>query len=392
MRTKFFAEGAARKSIGEILDQTRGIGQGFNFLRIALSVAVIFVHSYQTAYGFGAKSNWLGTGPLGPPVAATLIMFFGLSGFLITGSALRTGSLRTFLSFRLLRLVPALFFETVISAFMLGLAFSSYSFSEYLHDRRFYMYFGNIIGWIHYTLPGVFSANPVPEIINRSLWTLHPELECYAMMSVLIASGLVKNRRLMTVAWVVTTVLLTVIDFFSSKFHLQGTFPGPVLVFYFLSGIVGYHWRHQIPASKWLFLGCCIISYILLKLPHTGFICAIPVIYIMMYVGITEFPKWSIIERGDYSYGMYLYGYPIQQMVVYLLPNHREWWIVFTISLVISYIVAAFSWHFVEKPTLKLKRAFGGKVMQNPAAVPPMLIAKILPSRIFERFRRRVRL
>jgi len=359
----------AGSSIGSILDRTRGIGQGFNFLRIALSLAVIFVHSYQTAYGFGIKSKWLSAGPLGPVVAATLIMFFALSGFLITGSAIRTGNLRTFVSFRLLRLVPALFVEIVLSAFFLGIAFTTMPWQQYFGSRQFYLYFGNIVGWIHYTLPGVFHDNPVPEIVNRSLWTLHPELECYAIMSILILTSFIKNRRLLTVGWAISVVSLTAIDFFTTKLHLQGNFPGPVLVFYFLSGIVGFHWRYRVPSSRGLFIAACVSAYLLLNLAHTGFICSIPIVYIMMYVGVTVFPKWSIIERGDYSYGMYLYGYPIQQMIVHLLPNYREWWVVFPLAVIVSYAVAALSWHIVEKPALKLKKLLGGKVMQAAAPV-----------------------
>lgn len=357
-------------SAGAVLDRTRGIGQGFNLLRMALSISVIFVHSFHSAYGMHERSMWLATGPLGPPVLCILILFFGLSGFLVTGSALRTSSLRTFIAFRGLRLLPALMVEVTLSALVLGPLLTTLPLGVYFHQKAFFTYFGNIVGWIHFHLPGVFETNPYPGVVNNSLWTLHPELECYGIMSVLIVTRAVKNKTIMSTLWVLVTLVMATLNLLKNRFEPSGTYGQEMLVYYFLTGIVTYHWRYWIPISGKLFAVAVLAMYLLFKLPHTSFIAVFPVMYIMVFLGLVNFPKWNLIERGDYSYGMYLYAYPVQQTLSYLFPAGREWWIIFPVTILITYGIAALSWHGVEKPFLRFKKALGGRVMQNPPPVP----------------------
>src|ERR1700753_361212 len=86
----------------QIMDEHGGAGPGFDMVRISLSLLVILLHSFHTAYGIPA-AEYLATGWSHPIWAATLPIFFGLSGFLVSGSALRSRSLRVFLTFRALR-------------------------------------------------------------------------------------------------------------------------------------------------------------------------------------------------------------------------------------------------------------------------------------------------
>src|SRR5215475_6624838 len=88
------------ESVGNILDRNKGVGPGFDFLRLFLSVSVVLDHCYQNFLGDEASTLLVR-----PTVYTILGVFFALSGFLVTGSALRTQSVGTFLSFRLLRLV-----------------------------------------------------------------------------------------------------------------------------------------------------------------------------------------------------------------------------------------------------------------------------------------------
>jgi peptidoglycan/LPS O-acetylase OafA/YrhL len=70
-----------------------------------------------------------------------------------------------------------------------------------------------------------------------------------------------------------------------------------------------------------------------------------------------KYPRSRILESGDYSYGVYLYGFPIQQTLVHLVPIFREWWpLLFVVGAPMTLAFAMFSWHFIEKPTLSLKR------------------------------------
>jgi peptidoglycan/LPS O-acetylase OafA/YrhL len=87
-----------------------------------------------------------------------------------------------------------------------------------------------------------------------------------------------------------------------------------------------------------------------------------------------KFPRTRLIESGDYSYGIYLYGFPIQQTLVHLFPIFREAWpLLFLVGAPLTLAFAAVSWHFIEKPTLSLKRLVSRRsgVAKRPA--PAML-------------------
>jgi peptidoglycan/LPS O-acetylase OafA/YrhL len=342
-------------SVAEVLDRNRGIGPGFDIWRVLLSVLVILLHSFHVSYG---KAPWLATGWSGPLWAAILPIFFGLSGFLVSGSAFRTGSLKIFLLFRGLRIVPALAVEVTLAALILGPLLTSFALGDYFTDPKFFTYFGNIVGWVHYELPGVFLDNPKPRIVNQNLWTLHPELASYALMAVLIATGAIRYRRLITALFLGLTLIGAVLHMGFGLWPLKGVYHPVFFVYYFLFGVVFYHWRDRIILNKWLFSGSILIAYALLKLPQTGFLVSVFLMYIMIYVGMLRLPRIDLIQRGDYSYGLYLYAYPIQQTLVMLLPWSREWYLNFPLALSIAFVFSAASWHWIEKPALSLKRHF----------------------------------
>jgi peptidoglycan/LPS O-acetylase OafA/YrhL len=74
-------------------------------------------------------------------------------------------------------------------------------------------------------------------------------------------------------------------------------------------------------------------------------------------------PMPSFLKKGDYSYGIYLYGFPIQQALVAEFHWIREWYILFPISGILALIFAVISWHFIERPFLQLKYIFREKKM-----------------------------
>lgn len=345
-------------TVGSILDDNRGEGPGFSILRLALSAAVVFFHSHNAAYG-PDHLQYFTEGWANPFVAVVLAMFFGLSGFLVAGSALRTGNVIKFSVARTLRIVPALMVEVTLSALILGPLVTTVSMRRYFSDYHLYGYFGNIIGRIRFELPGVFTGLPTDGIVNRSLWTIHPELECYAVMALLMITGIVFKRKISLILWSVATFLLVAIDCGTTMFELRGVFDGPVLVYYFVTGIIVFHWRYFLPVNGYIFILSALTSYVLLRTPHTVFIVPVFILYMTVWIGMQTLPTFALTQTGrDYSYGIYLYSFPIQQSIVFFWPAAREWWIIFPLALLFSLGVAALSWHWIEKPALKLKTAF----------------------------------
>ncbi|MBZ9794739.1 acyltransferase [Mesorhizobium sp. ES1-4] len=184
------------RTIGDVLDRNKGIGPGFDFLRIALAMSVLFAHSFLIAEGERFQYS---TAPLALMHASIIPMFFALSGFLITGSAMRL-RLKDFILNRGMRIVPALAMDIFFAAIVIGPIFTTLSLKEYFSNYEFASYFANILGLIHYVLPGVFENNPFPNTVNGSLWTVPFEIGCYVLMALVIVTGLLKHPRILLCA------------------------------------------------------------------------------------------------------------------------------------------------------------------------------------------------
>jgi len=76
----------------------------------------------------------------------------------------------------------------------------------------------------------------------------------------------------------------------------------------------------------------------------------------MVYLGMRSLPRLKWLSQGDYSYGIYLYGFPVQQMLVDVFPTLKVWWALFPAAALTVTVLAMMSWHFIERPALSLKR------------------------------------
>ena len=174
-------------TLGSQLEATNGRPAGFDYLRLSLAVAIIVWHTIFVCYG-GAREEPFWSGPLRPVVFFLVPAFFAMSGFLVAGS-LERNDLRSFLTLRAMRIYPALIFESVLSALVLGPLLTVVTLQAYFADREFWTYLLNIVGYVHYDLPGVFKSNPAGGAVNAQLWTVPLELECYIAIAALAMIG-----------------------------------------------------------------------------------------------------------------------------------------------------------------------------------------------------------
>jgi peptidoglycan/LPS O-acetylase OafA/YrhL len=341
------------KSVGAILDENKGVGPGFDFLRLFLSVAIVIDHCYQNFLGDRA------TGFLVAPAIYTILgIFFALSGFLVTGSAIRTSAVPTFLSFRILRLVPALTVETILSALVIGSLVTTLPLQDYFSQHSFFTYFGNIFGHVQTTLPGVFAPpGETDGIINITLWTLKPEFVCYALMTLMmLTSSLTKTRSLALSS--IFTVVILVLSVFNIYEPINEHLRWHLLVYAFMLGCLFYLHRYSIPVH----VGGCAASFLIAVLilqpgNHRLAPLAVPfLVYVTVCLGMWRLPLLATLRRGDYSYGIYLYGFPITGMLVYFVPALKSVWLLPPAAVVSTLVIAVASWHLIEKPALGLRK------------------------------------
>jgi peptidoglycan/LPS O-acetylase OafA/YrhL len=359
------------ESIGTALGRHKGLGPGFDLLRIGLAVSVLWYHSFVITGIMEQLSNSV----LWFYVYSVMPMFFALSGFLIAGSAERL-SLKNFLINRGLRIVPALAVEIAISALLIGPLFTTMAMADYFANPEFWHYFTNIFGWIQYTLPGVFLDHHSAGVINQSLWTVPFEVGCYILISLVILFRL-SGKPWLILAVAISMLVLPVLFQLAGLVNERGKTPyallnyalftrGSLLFPSFLLGAYFYYIRAKLPFSRMLALLCLGIASVIAivgshewKSFYALNLVSVPLqVYLTAYIGCCTVPKIPFYSKGDYSYGIYLYGYPLQQVIFALLPSLPHWSLHFALSLALSTAAAVFSWHTIEKPILKMRKNF----------------------------------
>ncbi len=355
---------SAAPTFGTRLDAFKGIGPGYDQIRLLLSVAILFWHSVLISYGQDwALAFW--ASPFSALLAVLLPMFFGLSGFLVMGSALRVRSLGVFALFRALRIAPALATEVTLSALIVGPVLTVMPLRDYFTSPMLFEYFTSLFGWIHFRLPGLFTSNPVPEVVNSSLWTVGPELLCYVVLSIFIVTGIYKRPALIVSVVFGYIAICIAADRLPQASFLDNRVPTRVLVLCFLLGNLLYALRDRVPFSSALTAASGIFGILGLHYASEAdatlltYPALLLVVYFVNALGLTRLPAIPVTRYGDYSYGIYLFGFPVQQAVMMCQPG-RNPLVNFAVALPVTFALAVLSWHYVEKPVLNLRRRFSG--------------------------------
>lgn len=334
----------------------------FDALRLLAAISVIFSHSFLIADGTQRHEPLIQlTGNQSILGLTGVFVFFAISGFLVTQSFEETGDPLRFLAKRALRIFPGLFVATLLSALVLAPLVTTLEPSAYFSRPEPYRYvIGNtLLDQSVHELPEVmFVNNPTGLEINGSMWTLRIEFMMYLMV---LGLGM---TRLLTVPTAVLLLALGIaclhldtLDFLGSWGWLLGFFAAG-MVLYKLSATRIFDGRVALLA----------LAGLVLSVPLREFIPLFPLFgcYLALWLALT--PRLPVIPAarfGDLSYGLYIYGWPVEQAVVWLLGGRALWWQVFAIALPVTAAIAFLSWHLIERPALRLKPA-----ARRPAVFP----------------------
>jgi peptidoglycan/LPS O-acetylase OafA/YrhL len=346
------------------LNASRPRQNNFDALRLLAAMSVIFSHSFLIAEGT-QNNEWLIllTGNQSILGLLGVFVFFAISGFLVTQSFEQTANPLHFLAKRALRIFPGLFAATFVSAFVLGPLVTTLPLGSYLSRPEPWEYvLGNtLLDQTVHELPAVsFVANPVGLEINGSLWTLRLEFLMYLMV---LALGLMRRLTvpvgLLLVAFGIACLqfeMLYPLEKWGWFFELLSGWGW--LVGFFAAGMVLYKLRNT---RIWdgriaLFALAGLVASVLLR----EFIPLFPLFgcYLALWLALNpHLPVVPAARFGDLSYGLYIYGWPVEEFVMWLSNGRALWWQVFLIALPTAGALALLSWHLVERPMLRLKPA-----------------------------------
>lgn len=343
----------------------------FDFLRFFAASLVLLVHSYPLAGRRPDEPIELLTGYENGGEFAVAI-FFVISGYLITSSWIASSSARSFMIKRALRVFPALVLAVLLSAFVIGPLVTEGSMTSYLSSPVTWTYLQNILLVTRFELPGVFSQNIYPNVVNGSLWTLPLEVLMYIGVLIMGLVGLL-NRRLIFLPiaglalghfWMLGR--LGIESFFINNIFKLG------LMYY--TGAAIFLYRDSLPWRGWI---AAMLAAALALTFHTAagpFVYVIALPYLVIYLAYAPIPLISRFGKyGDFSYGMYIYAFPFQQLTVYLLGHEIGVFWLTVISLVPTLLLAILSWHLIEAPAMKLKQRFS-RMPQAGLVTPKTLV------------------
>ena len=339
----------------------------FDFMRIAAASMVVFAHSFDllsTPQTVGNNSEPLRVLTHGQMSFGSLgvAIFFCLSGYLITQSLHNSQNYTNYFAKRFLRIFPALMLDLVIAVFIWGALVTSRPLASYFSDIQTYQYLWNIFLFkLSYVLPGVFEANSYPNIVNMSLWTLPYEFICYFGVVILDIFLISRNRYvfagfgilMFVVGFVVLNSPYAALQIGETDIRLDNFF---VLTTYFAAGAIFFQFRDKIPlkaAAAGVLLIIYAFSFYFDKSSIFGYLCLPYIVFWFVFSDRIKLHKAG--KFGDFSYGMYIYSFPVQQTIIYFLGNRIAVPKMIFLSFLFTIPLAMFSWFVVEKRALKLK-------------------------------------
>jgi peptidoglycan/LPS O-acetylase OafA/YrhL len=344
------------RSLAECVDGDR---DNILHLRLMAALMVVLGHSSLASPGVWHYDpvNWIL--PQIQVHVTGLMIFFMISGLLITLSYQRRPDLLRFARARLLRLWPALVVCTATWAFVLGPLLTDVPLSEYFgfdtaNSPYSYALGGVSLFGLKFRLPGMFNAGRMPGSVNSSLWTIPVEATMYAWVA---GAGVL---RLLKFPWFTSSVIAAIFSVLILWPMYRGGFSymaqlALVVQGFFGAGAIACLLRKYIPVSTGLMV---VLAIVCLFASHTRH--ALPVIwltigyFVLWFSYVPRLP--SIPHDADLSYGVYLWAWPLQQAALQRWNVHEPL-ILFAIVTPPLLIIAAASWIWVEKPALRLKDA-----------------------------------
>jgi len=286
-----------------------------------------------------------------------VVIFFILSGYLVVQSLERSPHVLNFLWRRGLRIYPALIVVVGVCLFILGPWLTRLSAHTYWADALTWEYALNASAyWIRFWLPGVFESNPWPGAVNGSLWSLPYELLCYALLAMAACLPLSLRNKVMSLFLIFLGLWLwRVIAALDSPFHRLGgldAYHARLGTIFFLGAVAGV-WRDVFSPRLWQ--GALVLTIALL-VGHgalQGMLFLIALAWIALSLALNALWLPDIPDRmGDWSYGLYLYGFPVQQTLAHFHVHQQGVAAFLFWSTLCTLLPAALSWYYIEKPIL----------------------------------------
>lgn len=335
----------------------------FDFIRFFCALLLLFSHSF-TLGGFGVEL--LFGNPQETYGGFAVAVFFVIGGFLITQSVMRSRSIVSFLWNRFLRIFPGFWVCLLVNAFIftpLICIIENKNMDEYVRiifPASIEYIKANFLGEMkQYGIADILKGNPFPGALNGSLWILIYELKFYIFAGIMATLAIFKKYKFIIPILFLLFWLSSIADRLQPGYSAM-IFPYfkdiwiPRLFVYFTIGSSFYLYAERIDFDYRLFLIALVILVFSIKDGFYPLAAPICITYVVLYLAC-KLPFQEFGRYGDFSYGLFLYGFQIQQILAALGANQLGFLTYVFMSISITLPIAVLSYYLVEKPCLKLK-------------------------------------
>jgi peptidoglycan/LPS O-acetylase OafA/YrhL len=323
----------------------------FTVLRFILASIVIMQHSYYLIDG-DSRNDPLNT-VFGTLTSGDMAvdLFFILSGYLITASWLRRPNFKNYLKSRILRIHPG-FCVAAILSMIVAAAQSKSGFMDYIDSVNLSKFIAG--------LP-LLETLGLPKSVNASLWSVAYEFRMYLLVPVLGYFGILDH------SWRVASLALLVSLYWCFG-SVPSRLPGPGINFLvinpseflrattmFLWGAWFYTNYEKIPRKQMVFIAAVLILPLVLYFQVGRRIFFAPLAgFLFISIGLTnsnKFSRW--LDQRDFTYGLYLYGWPVQLICLNWLGPYKNVLALSLFSIVFASLIGYASWMLVESPAIR---------------------------------------
>ena len=322
----------------------------FDGIRIALAIIVVFAHilaltqlkNFECFKYF--DSNFAVKG------------FFAISGFLVMKSYASSKSILQFAEKRIRRIYPA-YTSSILLCVIIASYASTLDLESFIKSAVIYKYMASNLVFLNFlqpTIPFVFENNPV-QALNGALWTIKVEVMLYFCIPGIFWSF----KKFGGIRSATALILLSISYVYFFRYVFKGNqgeeiarqFPGQLS--YFILGSLFSQNEKILKHVKWIAGTSTIFLFIFSNSILKLFIDPIAFSSIVIFLSTSAVKSLKFGKFGDISYGIYLYHFPIIQLLIFL-GLFSQWPIAGVIlTIAITVVTALASWHFIEKPLLK---------------------------------------
>jgi peptidoglycan/LPS O-acetylase OafA/YrhL len=341
----------------------------FNLLRMIAATAVLVSHAFPLALGSASieplqQSLGISLGTL------SVCSFFVISGYFVSQSFHRKHQILEFIAARVLRIYPGLLAALILTVLIVGPVFTNLSLGAYFARPETLLYIPRNLSLarLQDELPAVFNGNPYPGAINGSLWTLVYEVGCYVMVVGVGLSGLAANGRRFAgfiTGYAAFYLAITVFGLHSPRLQAVCQLSLP-----FVTGMAFFQYRRRFRFRPVILIGMAGIAFCSYGRPWFAEVFIFAWAYVLLFIGFLRVrPLQAYNHLGDYSYGMYIYAFPVEQMVATLAKGCTPLALTFW-AFVPTLGLAVLSWHLIERRAIAQRAALAVFLRGNRAVMP----------------------